>query len=108
MGWTYGSDSASGRDGADSARRLAEGVAEHIRRSLTLSRSKENQLQRMQLSGGEIGVDEGAFEGVQIESFLEEAQWREKRVRNGWTRSCAVGPITAARRVLPQSNPRSP
>lgn len=25
----------------------------------------------MQLSGGEIGVDEGAFAGVQIESFLE-------------------------------------
>lgn len=29
---TYGTDSAGGRDRTDGARRLAEGVAEHIRR----------------------------------------------------------------------------
>lgn len=60
--WTYGSNSAGGRDGTDGARALSEGVAEHINRGLYVPRVKRKTIAiGLQLCGEEIRWREGAL-----------------------------------------------
>ena len=52
-GLTYRGDSASGRDGADGASALAEGVPEHVVEVSVRDEQKECNRNTMQLRGGE-------------------------------------------------------
>lgn len=84
---TYGSNSAGGRDGADGAGALSEGVSEHIERVLYVHRMRRKTIAiDLQLCGEEIDGRGVALFGPNLE--------RKKSKKLRWLAPTSGGPAT--------------
>lgn len=106
---TYRSDSASGRDGANGAGRLSEGVAEHIKREHgRFGDEREAIATRCNWREGRLGRG-AAFAKRANGDFLREGQVMERQsLSEGgkWGLSWSDRPISAHCAVLP-GNPEA-